>query len=206
MRNISKVVLIVALSLGLLVTMGCPADGNGNGNGNGGDYFLNVSVGDGVTGSPATGAYTYSANSQVTYNYALAAGYQNLQVTLDGANIAPVGVITMNGNRTLTASAQPLDVRGTWQGLLYDAFGTDDFQITFSGASAASGTTSGGIVGAQVGSGTYSVGSGQISFSVALNFGTWNFTANLTSEDHMEGTWTWTNDPGHTWTFVFDKI
>jgi hypothetical protein len=205
MRHISRAVLIVALSFGLLAMLACPTNNGDNGNG-GGEYFLTVSVGEGVTGTPATGAYNYSSGASVTYNYALAAGYKDLRVLLDGAAIAPTGVITITGNRTLTASAEPLDVRGTWEGVLYDAYGTDPFRITFSGTTAASGTTSGGIQGAQVGSGTFSVANGQITFSVALAFGTWNFSASLTSETHMEGNWTWTNDPGHTWTFSFDKI
>ena len=205
MRHISRMVLIVALSMGLLSMLGCPTNNGDNGNG-GGDYFLTVSVGEGVTGSPATGAYSYSSGASVNYNYALAAGYKNLRVLLDGAAIAPTGVITITGNRTLTASAEPLDVRGNWEGLLYDAFGTDPFQITFTGTTASSGTTNGGIVGSPQGTGTFTVANGQITFSIELNFGTFNFSANLTSETHMEGNWTWTNDPGNTWTFTFDKI
>ena len=73
-------------------------------------YSLTISVGTGVTGSPAT-TTSYFQGSVVNYSYALQAGYQNLVVTLDGNPVAASGSLTMNGAHTLTAMATfPLTV------------------------------------------------------------------------------------------------
>ncbi|HJV48709.1 MAG TPA: kelch repeat-containing protein [Geothrix sp.] len=68
-------------------------------------YALTVNLGAGVTGLP-TATATYAQGTLVNYAYALQAGYQNLQVTLDGNPIAPSGSLTMNGAHTLAATAQ----------------------------------------------------------------------------------------------------
>ncbi|WLT32486.1 kelch repeat-containing protein [Geothrix sp. PMB-07] len=66
--------------------------------------ILTVTVGLGVTGTP--GATSAPAlGSTVNYNYALATGYKNLSVLLDGNPVAVSGSFTMNGPHTLAASA-----------------------------------------------------------------------------------------------------
>lgn len=67
-------------------------------------YALTVSLGSGVTGSPAASA-SYAQGTAVPYSYALQAGYQNLQVTVDGAPAAASGSLVMNGPHTLAATA-----------------------------------------------------------------------------------------------------
>ncbi|WP_285575487.1 kelch repeat-containing protein [Geothrix limicola] len=68
-------------------------------------YALTVNLGAGVTGLPAATA-TYTQGTVVNYAYSLQAGYQNLQVSLDGNPVAPSGSLTMNGAHTLAATAQ----------------------------------------------------------------------------------------------------
>ena len=69
------------------------------------NYTLTVEKGDGVTGTPSTGTYTYLAGSGVNYNYSLQEGYGDLSVMLDGNNISSSGTITMDRDRTLSIAA-----------------------------------------------------------------------------------------------------
>ena len=69
------------------------------------NYTLTVTVGEGVTGTPAAGATTNKKGTAIAYNYALQSGYSNLVVTLDGAPVAASGTVTMNADHTLAASA-----------------------------------------------------------------------------------------------------
>jgi hypothetical protein len=69
------------------------------------DCTLTVTVGEGVTGTPAAGTSTNKKGTAVAYSYTLQSGYDNLSVTLDGAAVAASGSVTMNANHTLAASA-----------------------------------------------------------------------------------------------------
>jgi hypothetical protein len=69
------------------------------------NYTLTVTVGEGVTGTPAAGASTNKKGTVVSYNYSLQSGYSNLSVTLDGAAVPASGTLTMNANHTLAASS-----------------------------------------------------------------------------------------------------
>ncbi|HUU05734.1 MAG TPA: PEGA domain-containing protein [Patescibacteria group bacterium] len=68
-------------------------------------YTLTVTVGEGVSGSPAAGTSTNEKGTVVNYNYSLQSGYSDLSVTLDGAPVAASGSVTMNANHTLEAKA-----------------------------------------------------------------------------------------------------
>ncbi len=71
------------------------------------EYTLTVTVGEGVSGTPATGSYIYKENETITYQYSLKTGYSNLTLTLDGnpLNSNGTGTITMNRNHSLVVSA-----------------------------------------------------------------------------------------------------
>ncbi|MGE5341129.1 MAG: hypothetical protein ACM3SY_06570 [Candidatus Omnitrophota bacterium] len=71
-------------------------------------FTLTVIKGTGVDGSPNTGSYTYNEGDTVVYNFSLVSNYKNLTVTVDGTTVPVFGTITMNGNHTLTAAAEPL--------------------------------------------------------------------------------------------------
>lgn len=66
---------------------------------------LTVSVGEGVDGTPISGATAYKNGASVSYNYTLKSGYSGLVVRLDGNNVAASGTIKMDKNHTLTVSA-----------------------------------------------------------------------------------------------------
>ncbi|MCK4762901.1 MAG: tetratricopeptide repeat protein [Candidatus Aminicenantes bacterium] len=71
-------------------------------------YTLTVNVGEGVTGNPAAGPYTYKEGETVNYNYSLQSGYSNLLVQKNGVEVPDSGIITMDKDYTLTATADEL--------------------------------------------------------------------------------------------------
>ena len=68
-------------------------------------YTLTVNIGSGTLGTPTT-TTNYQQGTVVSYSYSLVTGYQNLQVTLDGAAAPATGTITMNGAHTIATTAQ----------------------------------------------------------------------------------------------------
>ena len=66
-------------------------------------YELTVNLGAGTTGTPATGKY--KKGEVVPYSFSAQTGYVNLQVMLDGAEVAAAGNVTMDKDHTITASA-----------------------------------------------------------------------------------------------------
>jgi len=69
-------------------------------------YKLTVNKGEGVNGSPESGAVNYNKGEQVSYNYTLQNNYVNLAVMLDGNPVDPSGTVTMDKDHTLNASAK----------------------------------------------------------------------------------------------------
>ena len=178
-----------------------------NGTNGGGQYLLNVVLSAGVTGNPPAGTHSYDANSTVTYLYSLQSGYQNLQVILDGMNVTPSGLISIGTSDhilNVTATASSWDVRGNWNGTLTDANNPDPFNVTFSGTSATSGTTSGGI-GGPIGTGTFTVSGTNINFTLVWGFGNFTLTGTLSSSNSMSGTWVW-QPGGSTGTWQLSRI
>ena len=156
------------------------------------DYTLTVSVGDGVSGTPATGSYTYGENDTVSYSYTAMAGYGNLTVTLDGAPVAASGVITMSSSHTLTVTAN-VDVRGKWTGLFIFEGEDTYFEVTYSGG-VLSGTTRGLFDWASgFGNGTYTVSGNQIDFTLRYSVSTIDIilecTGTFSNANNMSGDW-----------------
>lgn len=167
-------------------------------------YTLTVSLSTGVVGTPAAGSFNYSSGSVISYNYTLESNsYINLQVTIDGNPVGAAGSITMDRAHTLDVTADfvtaTYDVRGNWVGTNTDSNGDPDpFDVTFSGTSALSGTTSGWVDDpSSGGTGTYSVTGISIEFSLwygsVRNF---QVTGSFSNQDQMSGSWVWTNQSG----------
>jgi len=66
---------------------------------------LTVTLGTGVSGTPAAGTSHHDPGAVVNYSYSAQPNYKKLRVTLDGAEVAASGTVTMNGAHTLSASA-----------------------------------------------------------------------------------------------------
>jgi hypothetical protein len=115
-------------------------------------YTLNVTWGNGVTGTPTAGTYQYKQGAQVPYSYALADGYTNLSVKLNGTAIIASGSITMSADHALYAGAEAKsDVRGSWKlSESYNDGSSFEVTVTFSGTLA-----SGTVTDSEGGAGTY---------------------------------------------------
>ena len=68
-------------------------------------YTLTVTLGEGVTGTPAAGSASYKKNSMVNYSYSLQGGYKDLAVTLDGSPVPASGSVKMDKAHTLAANS-----------------------------------------------------------------------------------------------------
>ena len=66
-------------------------------------YELTVNLGAGTTGTPATAKY--KKGEVVPYSFSAQTGYADLQVMLDGAEVAAEGNVTMDKDHTITTSA-----------------------------------------------------------------------------------------------------
>jgi len=102
MKNILTISLVAALITGTLLLSGCKKSTEAEES-----FILAVTVVNGVNGTPATGSYSYKKDDLVPYNYSLKDAYQNLRVTLDAASVANSGNITISGNHSLLAQADP---------------------------------------------------------------------------------------------------
>jgi len=72
-------------------------------------YTLNVSVGNGINGTPSAGSISYDEGASVNYEYSLQNGFNNLVVQLDGVNVDNSGTITMNRDHNLSVTASESD-------------------------------------------------------------------------------------------------
>jgi len=68
-------------------------------------YTLTVTKGTGVIGLPDTGTFSYKESTEVNYSYSLQTGYTDLVVILDGIQINPSGIITMDRDHTLSVTS-----------------------------------------------------------------------------------------------------
>jgi len=71
---------------------------------------LVVAFSDGVTSNLSQGSTNYACNEEVSYQFSLESGYENLNVLLDGEPIAPQGSILMNETRLLTATVRRIPI------------------------------------------------------------------------------------------------
>ncbi|MCP4147344.1 MAG: hypothetical protein GY757_06295 [bacterium] len=102
-RIVLTVLLISVLTIGLVVTTGCCEIFK--------SYYLVVFKHEGVEGYPDGGDHEYDKckDEVVSYNFSLAEGYRDLVVKLDGNTVSEHGVISMNRDHTLEASATKIN-------------------------------------------------------------------------------------------------
>jgi hypothetical protein len=188
MKKITYVLLIMGVIGILLLGTGCPATEE-----SAGPWTLNVDVGTGVAGSPATGSYSYDDGTMITYDYSLQPKYGNLTVTLDGATVANSGSVNMDNNHDLIARAT-IDIRNdTWTGVAHHDTEPDWKKypmryFKFSGG-IASGTVFGEIEGPGNVNGTWTLDGGAIVISLTINGVHVDLVGNLNGTDYMNGTY-----------------
>jgi hypothetical protein len=195
----NKRVLIMSffcLALCLIFNTACNlADNNGGSTTGPNTYTLTVSVGEGVTGSPTSGTYSYTEGDTVSYTYNLQSGYINLAITLDGNPVASSGTINMLKDRILNATAEKsptpqYDIRGTWNiTIKYPSDVANHKTFIFSG-NLNQGTLQVDFPAVQ---GPYTVTNSNVSFSYSYVDGdsglnvTHSFTGSFTSANAMSG-------------------
>jgi len=173
--------------MGLLLFTGCPKSVETS------DYTLTVTMGNGVSGNPAAGSYSYAENDTVSYSYTAQAGYGNLTVTLDGAPVGNSGVVTMTANHTLNATAT-INVLGTWTGLAHNPNTSGGsnffFRCTFSGG-VLSGTAHAYIETLGNLNGEYTVDGNEIATTLCYGANTLTCTGTFSNVNYMNGDWDW---------------
>ncbi len=174
--------LVVFYLLGLLVYPGCKTAADAQ-------YVLTVTVGEGITGTPATGSYSYTDADLVNYSYSLQTGYENLVVQLDGVTVGNNGIISMNMSHILTVTAEKIfDPNGDWEGWLYYMTIDYPFEVTFTGG-LYSGSTTGSFGSSPLMSGNYSISGNQITFDLYIGSSDIHYWGTITNDNNMSGTW-----------------
>lgn len=148
-------------------------------------YTLTVTVGSGISGTPAAGTFNYAQGALVDYSYTIEDGFFDLLVTLDGVTVENSGTITMDVAHTLNASATVgKNIRGTWVlREVYDDGSAFEVTATFSGAYAA-----GSVIDSHGGSGTYTWNGFTVAFTLVFPAVTYEYTGSFADFDTMSGT------------------
>lgn len=146
---------------------------------------LTVTLGNGVSGTPAAGTFNYPQGTVVTYSFAVAEGYYDLTVLLDGAAIDSNGTITMDDDHTLDVAATAgKNLRDTWVlAEVYNDGSSFSVDATFSGNYA-----SGIVRDSQGGSGTFTFVGATVAFTLVFPNVTYEYTGVFSDNDTMGGT------------------
>ena len=162
-------------------------------------YDLTVTTGRGVIGTPVAGSYNYKVGTCVSYSYAEAPGYTNLNVQVDGVDAPAQGSLLMDKNHALEAraSVKEIDLTGEWTILRVSTMGggTITVHAIFTKKPHYSATNWTGLV--QLTSSGTTYGIGQAHYLVDGNtvvigfygYGWFWYEGNLNGNNQMEGTW-----------------
>ncbi len=104
------------------------------------DWTLNVTLGDGVGGTPAAGIYQYQELTLIEYNYYPLENQYPVEVLVNGNRWNLAGEFVIYNDMTVVA--QLFDIRDTWV-MSYKETGATtsaEFNITFTGSTILSGT------------------------------------------------------------------
>jgi len=145
------------------------------------DYELAVTIEPGVTGTPASGVYTYTELEEVSYSYTPVNAKHTVQVLVDDGKEDAIASFTIYKNTTLVARL--FDVRGTWKISYYLSTNStvNEFTVTFSGSDILNGTFS----DSRGHHGTWDAASGVFTFTFS-DFESYKYTGALLA---MSGTW-----------------
>lgn len=111
MKKYDSFILFIIILAGVLfffVNCNVTSTNNNNNDNTVTRYSLTVTVGEGVDGTPVSGAYTYNDGDTVNYTFSLLTGYWGLTVTVDGSGAGAEGSLVMDSDHTLEAAANDL--------------------------------------------------------------------------------------------------
>jgi hypothetical protein len=152
-----------------------------------GTFTLTVSLGTGVTGTPASGIHSYAAGTVVHYSYSLAAGYTNLSPLLDAVGVTSSGNVTMSANHSINVTASAIyNIQGAWNLTeTYTDGSSFNVAATFSGDFA-----KGTVTDSQGGRGTYTYDNATVKFTLVFPDVTYQYTGTFSDSNDMSGTCT----------------
>jgi hypothetical protein len=148
-------------------------------------FELNVLLGEGATGTPATGTYPYEEGDVVDYSYSLLPNYSNLTVELDDVVVEPTGSIIITGVHNLNITATPVyDIKGKWSlQEEYDDGSSFSVTATFTGT-----LESGTVIDSDGGSGTYTVSDNNVvEFNLVYPNVTYEYSGYFDDANTMKG-------------------
>ena len=184
----SKRYSLVLISIVMVITLTIILSGCATAEDDGNDIQLiqlNVTVGEGVVGTPEMGTYTYENEEVVFYNYSLMPNYSNLVVEFDDEEVEPSGTVTITEIHTLKASATPIYiVTGTWNmNEEYDDGSSFSVALVFTGT-----IHEGTVTDSQGGSGTYVLDEDSaLDFNLDHNDITYEYEGIFTDANTMSG-------------------
>ena len=146
------------------------------------DWELEVTMGDGVSGTPDVGKYIYQELETIDYNYYPIDDRLTVQVYVNGSRWSPAGQFVLYTNLKVEVSL--FDIRGTWI-FTYKEDDTDtelDFTLTFTGEDMLSGnfTDDRGYVG------SWEI----VDSTLTMTFGNWQSYVFTGTVPTMSGTYT----------------
>ncbi len=144
------------------------------------EYTLTVTIEPGVTGSPASGVYSYTELEEVAYKYSPVNSLHTVEVLVEEDQKDADDSIIIYTNTSLVARL--VDIRGTWDVSSLDEDSNETtFTITFSGADILGGT----FTDSRGYTGTWTGPSNVITITYS-NWEAYKYTGTLFS---MSGTW-----------------
>lgn len=150
-----------------------------------GTYTLTVTLGTGVTGTPAAGIHSYAAGTVVPYSYSTIEGYTNIQPLVDAVAVTKSGTITMSANHSVNVTASAIyNVQGSWA--LTETY-TDGSSFTVTAAFSGD-YAHGTVTDSQGGSGTYAYDNATLTFTLVFPNVTYEYSGTFSDSNTMSGT------------------
>ncbi len=164
--------IVIVLSFGSCKNFGVP------------DFDLRVTVGEGVSGSPTSGTYTYRELSEISYIYTPENTDYTVEVLVNGSRWATNGTINIYNHTDL--QVRIFDIRGVWDvTMLRPTSSTEDpfkFKMTIRGLN----YLSGDFIDDRGYRGLWSISGA----TVIISFDNWQNYILTGSIPVMSGTWT----------------
>ena len=156
------------------------------------DWELNITIAEGVEGTPAAGVYQYKELTTIDYNYYPLNDAHTLEVLVNESRRSASGQLIMYTN--INVLVRVFDIRDTWNIVLKKDNSNDEpqnFDITFTGSS----FLSGDFTDTQGHSGTWTITAN----SLTITYNNWeNYTLTGTIPQ-MSGSWTNGDSTTGTW-------
>jgi hypothetical protein len=158
------------------------------------DYQLQITISNGVQGTPATGKYTYKDLATIDYSYTPLDTAQTVEVLVNGSRWATQGTVTMYADISLVA--QIMDIRGAWLITISPSTSTTDKTIKYDTVFSGGDTLSGIFTAVNQDDKAVHNGSWKMekkndgSTTVTITFTDWKDYVLTGTASTMSGTWT----------------